>query len=188
MTEEEFVLTVRRNPVNAAILARLPALGTAQTQLVAGSLFQTVWNCLSGHPPGAQIHDYDIFYWDDDLSYGAEDDVIRRATRLFGDLDAQIEVRNQARVHVWFPERTGRIRPPLRSVTDGIDQFLVECTCVGVNAAGHVYAPHGLGDLVAGRLHPNSRNHTPDLFAAKAESYVRRWPWLQVLDAASPPA
>ena len=58
----------------------------AQGTLVAGALFQTVWNLRSGRPPQEGIRDYDVFYWDDDLSYEAEDRVIRRADSLFRDL------------------------------------------------------------------------------------------------------
>jgi hypothetical protein len=181
VTEADFLGVVRQNAATAAILERLAVLGTQQTHLVAGALFQTVWNVRSGQPPGAHILDYDVFYWDDDLSFDAEDRVIRRAEEVFRDVGVRVEVRNQARVHVWFPQRTGLERPPLTSVRDGIDQFLVECTRVGVDAGGRVYAPSGLDDLAAGRLRLNARNHTPGLYAAKVASYVKRWPWLEAL-------
>ncbi|CAM3364656.1 nucleotidyltransferase family protein [Deinococcus saxicola] len=179
MNETEFLRLVRLNPVNAALLERLPELGVAQAHLVAGALFGTVWNVQSGQPPTAQIRDYDVFYWDDDPSYAAEDAMIRRAGALFADLDAPIEVRNQARVHLWFGRKFGQERPALGSVREGIDQFLVECTCVGVGARGEVYAPYGLEDMAAGILRPNPLNHTPGLCAAKIDDYVRRWPWLR---------
>lgn len=179
MTEAEFLGTVRRNPVNAAILGRLPALGLLQAHLVAGALFGTVWNARSGQPSAAHIRDYDLFYWDADTSYASEDAAIRRAAELFADLNAPIEVRNQARVHLWFPERFGVPRPALGSTREGIDQFLVECTCVGIDARGEVYAPFGLTDLAAGVLRPNANNHTPELYGAKAASYRERWPWLR---------
>jgi len=179
MTRDEFLRLVRLNPVNAALLDRLPELGLPQAHLVAGALFQTVWNVLSGQPPTAQIRDYDLFYWDADTSYEAEDAAIRRTTALFTDLNAPTQVRNQARVHLWFPERYGLTRPPLRSAREGIDQFLVECTCVGVDARGEVYAPFGLDDLAAGRLRPNPRNHTPSLYRVKADDYLQRWPGLR---------
>ncbi len=134
MNDAEFLRLVRLNPVNAAILERLPALGVQQVHLVAGALFGTVWNVQSGQPPGAQIRDYDVFYWDDDPSYEAEDAVIRRAEVLFRDLKVPVEVRNQARVHLWFNGRFGQDRPALTSVREGIDQFLVECTCLGIDA------------------------------------------------------
>lgn len=186
MNETGFLNRVRRNRVNAALLERLGDLHVQQAQLVAGALFQTVWNLRSAHDPHAQIHDYDLFYWDDDPSFEAEDAVIRRAEGLFADLEVRIEVRNQARVHLWFPEKTGLPRPALSSVCDGIDQFLVECTCVGIDAQGRVYAPYGLNDLEAGRLRLNARNHTPGLYAVKVQGYLQRWPWLTDLETAGP--
>ena len=86
MTDAELAQLIRQNPVNAALLDRLPGLGVAQGTLVAGALFQTVWNLRSGRPPQEGIRDYDVFYWHDDLSYEAEDRVIRRADSLFRDL------------------------------------------------------------------------------------------------------
>lgn len=180
MNAPEFQRLARLNPVNAAILDRLPQLGVQQAHLVAGALFGAVWNARSGEPPASQVRDYDVFYWDDDPSYEAEDAVIRRAGLLFGDLHVPVEVRNQARVHLWFKGRFGQDRPPLGSVREGIDQFLVECTCVGIGARGEVYAPYGLSDMAAGILRPNPRNHTPGLCDAKIADYRRRWPWLSV--------
>lgn len=182
MTGAEFLATVRLNPVNAVILDRLPELGAPQAHLVAGALFQTVWNVRCGRPPAAGLRDYDLFYWDADTSYEAEDAVIRRADTLFADLGVQVEVRNQARVHLWFGQRFGLTRPPLHSAREGIDQFLVECTCVGVDMGGTVYAPYGLADLAAGLLRPNPHNHTPGLYAAKVADYRARWPWLREVE------
>lgn len=188
MTEAEFLTLVRQNPVNAAILERLPQLETFApgVMLVAGSLFGTVWNVQSGRPAAENIKDYDLFYWDADLSYEAEDAVIRQAAELLADLDAPIELRNQARVHLWFNPKHGLNRPPLRSAREGIDQFLVECTCLGVDARGEVYAPYGLDDMAAGVLKLNALNHSPGLYAAKAASYLVRWPWLRDTEQVSP--
>ncbi|WP_135230312.1 nucleotidyltransferase family protein [Deinococcus fonticola] len=181
MTEAEFVALVRENPVNAAILDRLPELEkfAPQAMLVAGSLFGTVWNVQTGRPATENIKDYDLFYWAADLSYEAEDAVIRGAAALFADLDAPIEVRNQARVHLWFNPKHGLNRPPLTSAREGVLQFLVECTCLAIDARGHVYAPYGLSDMQAGLLKWNALNHSPGLYAAKVRDYQRRWPWLR---------
>jgi hypothetical protein len=59
--------------------------------LTAGCLFQAVWNLRSGKAAHADIKDYDIFYFDDgDLSWDAEDAVIREASALLGDLQVSI--------------------------------------------------------------------------------------------------
>ena len=155
MTENQFLAMALQNPVNAAVLDRLPGLELPQAQLAAGCLFGTVWNARSGCPPAENIRDYDLLYYDPDTSYAAEDAAIRRAAALFADLGALIEVRNQARVHLWFGARFGQSRPAIGSVRQAIDQFLVRCTCVGVDERRQVYAPHGLGELAAGILRPN---------------------------------
>ncbi len=172
------------NPMNRAILERLPSLGLPQAYLVAGCVYQAVWNRLSDRSADAMIKDYDVFYYDAaDLSYEAEDRVIRRAADLFADLGAEIELKNQARVHLWYEKRFGPGYPPLASTRDGIDRYLVACTCIGIEAGTNaVYAPYGLDELWAGQLRMNPANPRPDLFRAKAESYRARWPWLTIVD------
>ena len=184
--EERFLREIRQNRLNCEILARLPDLALPQGYLVAGCLVQTVWNALSGRPPESGIKDYDIFYYDDrDLSWEAEDAVIRRAGTVFGDLGAVVELRNQARVHLWYEQHFGIPYPRLASSQDGIDRFLVPCTCVGLqprpNGAVALYAPYGLNDVYAGILRPNKVNDQPGLFARKAESYRARWPFLTIV-------
>ncbi len=117
---DAFIATIRTNYNNAVLLDRLPELGLSDCWLVAGCLFQTVWNMQSGRPAAENIRDYDVFYFDADLSYAAEDDAIKRARALFSDLNAKIEVRNQARVHLWYEQHFGQRYPRLTRTTDGI--------------------------------------------------------------------
>ena len=86
-------------------------------------LFQTVWNVPDGRDPGVGIRDYDLFYFDEDTSYEAEDAVIRRARELFKDLGPEVEVRNDARVHLWYEEHIGVPAVPFTSTADAIDHF-----------------------------------------------------------------
>ena len=84
LIDAQFIAIARSNLVNAELLRRLPALGLPQCHLTAGCLFQALWNQRSGQPPDAGVSDYDVFYFDDsDLSWQAEDTVIRRAQALF---------------------------------------------------------------------------------------------------------
>jgi len=133
--------------------------------------------------PGG-IKDYDVFYFDDsDLSWNAEDTVIRRVDALAADLGVKMETRNQARVHLWYEQRFGVSCPQLASARDSIDRYLISCTCVGIDvASGELYAPEGLRDLEAGILRKNPSNSQPSLFRRKTESYRLRWPWLTIDD------
>jgi uncharacterized protein len=174
----DFLHLVTRNRHNATILSRWTSLALPNAWLVAGCVFQTVWNLQSGQPAEAGIKDYDIFYFDPtDLSLEREQRAQARAEALYHDLGIAIEVANQARVHLWYPQHFGRPYPPLRSVEEGIGRFLMLEACVGVRP-GQCHAPFGTDGLLAGTLTPNPATPFPELYAAKAESYRARWPWL----------
>jgi hypothetical protein len=74
-----FELIIRSDPGLMRLLTILRELALLQWRLVAGCLYQTVWNILTARPRGTGISDYDVIYFDDsDLSWDAEDAVIRR--------------------------------------------------------------------------------------------------------------
>lgn len=175
------------NPINAELARRLAKLHLPECMLTAGCLFQPVWNRRSERPAGWGVKDYDVIYFDQDLSWEAEDEVIQEVRQACADLDVNVEVRNQARVHLWYPEKFGRGYPQLHSASDGIDHYLVAATCVGLDiASGELYATHGLQELEAGLLRTNPLNAQPDLFARKAQSYQARWPWLTIAPSVAP--
>ncbi len=136
LTAETLIEIAMANPANAEIARRLPSLGLNQCLLTAGCLFQAVWNHQAGLPAAWGIKDYDVFYFDKDVSWEAENEVIIAARKLFHDLDVNIEIKNQARVHLWYGQRFGRAYPKLQSTKDGIDRYLI---------AGDVYRS-GCGD------------------------------------------
>ncbi|AZE90323.1 nucleotidyltransferase family protein [Pseudomonas orientalis] len=183
LTVNTFLDLAMANPINVEITARLPALGVAQCMLTAGCLFQAVWNHQAQRPAEAGVKDYDVFYFDEDLSYEAEDAVIRKADALFKDLSVNVEVKNQARVHLWYGQRFGRPYPQLHSARQGVDRYLVAGTCIALDiATGEVYAPYGLADVEQGLLRINPLHPEPQLFAEKARSYQVRWPWLRIVE------
>ncbi|WP_273826256.1 MULTISPECIES: nucleotidyltransferase family protein [Pseudomonas] len=186
LTVERLISLAMLNPANAQITARLPSLGLNQCMLTAGCLFQAVWNHQAKLPADWGIKDYDVFYFDEDLSWEAEDAVIRSVERLFQDLGVNIEVRNQARVHLWYEERFGRSYSQLHSTREGIDRYLIAGTCIGLDvASGEVYAPYGLADVEQGILRINPEYPDPNLFEPKARSYQARWPWLRIIPTRS---
>ena len=174
------------NPINRAILTRLPMLGAPDAWLVAGSIYQAYWNALGGQPVTAGVKDYDIFYYDPgDLSYEAEDAVVRRAAMVFADLDGLVDLKNQARVHLWYKDRFGADWPPVASARESIGRFQVRCTCVGLQPKAdgtlELHAPYGLDELTRGELRANPNCPNVAGMHAKADSYKQRWPWLKIV-------
>ncbi len=186
MDQAAFSDLILTNRNNQAILERLPSLDLKDAWLVSGALFQTAWNHLTGRPPGHGIKDYDIFYFDDaDPSWEAEDAVIQRAANVFEDLDIEIEVRNQARVHLWYEGHFGLPYPALSSSCEGIDRFLAKACMVGLQPDGGdltLYAPVGLDDIADLIIRPNlTANFDAGHYAAKAARWKSCWPELTVL-------
>jgi hypothetical protein len=180
---QSFIETIKSNPINAALLDGLASLGLPQCYLTAGCLFQAVWNRVSGMAASASVRDYDIIYFDDsDLSWEAEDQVIKRVQSHFSGLGVQLEVKNQARVHLWYEQTFGSPYPKLTCATGGIDRFLISCTQIGIEAEnGRLYAPDGFQDLHEGILRMNPMNRAPTLFMEKALSFQARWSWLTIV-------
>lgn len=170
------------DPVCAELLERMPALGLAEWWLTAGAVFQNVWNAVSGMPPGAGIKDYDVFYFDkSDLSWEAEDRIISEAADLFADIGATIEIRNEARVHLWYEERFGKAISPFASARDAIDSFAATACCVALTRDGQhidLYAPFGVDDTIAMHLRPNRRLAPRSVYETKVDQYRARWPQL----------
>jgi len=180
--QDRFRGDILANRNNRAILERWSDLALPDGWLVAGCLFQTVWNLQAGRPPEADIKDYDLFYFDAaDLSAAGEQAVQARVDAVLCDLGIQIEAVNQARVHLWYEADFGKPYAPLGSSRDGIARFLVPCTCVGVRPA-ETCAPYGLAALYRGELAMNPLVPHCELFERKAASYRARWPALTIVD------
>jgi uncharacterized protein len=193
METDEFLAVVLRNPVNEIIADELFRIALPDAWIVSGCLVQTAWNVLTKRALDHGIEDYDIFYFDPDTSWQAEDAVIHELQERFArqdrfaNLGAKVEVRNQARVHLWYPEKHGLPYPALGSSTDGIDRFLTKNTQVGIRRTqgGHdVYAPNGFADIAGMIVRPNPvPNFSAANYAAKAARWKRLWPELTVLPA-----
>ncbi len=192
MKDAEFIDLALTNPHNAELMARLDRLGLPDCWLVSGALFQTVWNALTGRSPTYGIRDYDVFYFDDtDLSWDAEDAVIRQVADATRDMNIEVEVRNQARVHLWYTEKFGGNYPPLANAHEAIDRFLSKACMVGLKRLGddvyRLYAPAGLDDIAQMIARPNfTANYAPEKYTAKVSRWKEKWPELQVLSANLP--
>ena len=187
MNQSEFLDAALQNPVNRRLADELLRLEMPDAWIVSGCLVQTVWNVRTGRAVDYGIADYDVFYFDKDVSWQAEDAVIRRLQQTFADSGVAMEARNQARVHLWYPQKHGLSYPALTRSTDGIDRFLTENTQVGIRRTGEgydVYAPHGFDDIADMIVRPNpGANFSAANYAAKAARWKRLWPEITVLAA-----
>lgn len=167
------------------LLHAIRPLRLPQWRLVAGCLYQTVWNVLTNRPSRTGIRDYDLAYFDPrDLSWEAEDVVIGQVTAASA-APAPVEVRNQARVHLWFEARFGAPCPPLKSTDEALERYAAVVHAVGVRLEDDgtldIIAPFGLDDLFALRVRPNPALACEGDYTRKAVRAKAIWPELTVI-------
>lgn len=125
--------SLRRNDALWQIIASFDEIGLPDGWLVAGAVAQTIWNVALGRPADAGIKDADIVYFDpDDLSRCGELKEENRLRSRFARLGLKLDVKNEARVHLWYEEKFGYPIPPYRSTAAAIATFPTTATSIGV--------------------------------------------------------
>ena len=187
----ELETLVRATPFLIGTLQTVRTLNLPDCWLVAGAVYNRVWNHLTDRPARHGIKDIDLFYFDPDTSWQAEDDHIKRAAGAFA-ADPPVELRNQARVHLWYEDRFGQPYSALKNARQGIDRFACKTHAVGLqldpSGALSIYAPFGLRDIFAFRITPNPVLDKSATHDAKAARQKEMWPELTVLPWPHSPA
>ncbi len=176
---------LRKNLTLWECLVRLAALKLPSSYLAAGCIAQTIWNSAHGKAPESGIVDYDLVYYDpDDISLEGEQALEREAGLLVADIPVRLDVKNQARVHLWYSQRFGYDIQPYLSTEDAIGMWPTTATAVGVRMGDReleIFAPFGLDDLFNLIVRANRVQITPEIYEAKVARWIAQWPSLTVL-------
>jgi hypothetical protein len=177
---------VRADACLMALLKAAQTLQLPQHRVVAGCIYQTVWNILTGRDHGTGINDYDLIYFDGaDLSEESElrvEESVR--SRLIG-FPAPVEVRNQARVHLWFEAHFGIPYPPLSCADEAITRYASSTHAVGARLCDDggldIFAPFGLDDIFGLIVRPNYALPNKATHDRKAARVKAVWPELRII-------
>ena len=177
---------IRAEPVLMAVLEGMREDGLAEGMLVAGALYNLVWNVLTGRPALHGVNDLDVFYFDaSDIGWDAEDMVIRRLGERFAHLPLPVQVRNQARVHLWFPEKFGTSFAPLTSAAAMLPLYAAKTHAVAAFLEPDdrltILAPFGLDHIFSFRVVPNHALENGPSYEKKGERVRATWPEVTVL-------
>lgn len=150
----------------------------------AGCIAQTVWNYQSGNDPMYGISDFDFVYFDEaDLSYETEEKIGEKIKSLISGR-VEIDVKNEARVHLWYKSHFGYDIQPYISIESAINTWPTTATSVGVrieNSRLLVYAPFGLNDLFGRIVKANKAQITKEIYEKKVSKWLPKWPELTVI-------
>ena len=175
----EFVMTIDGMPQILEKISHLP-----NAWVGAGIIFQNVWNVIHGYDFNTFIKDIDVLYWDeDDLSWQSENSYIQALTESLSDMEIPFDVKNIARVHLWYEERFGIPKAQYNSVQESISTWPVIGACMAMRMnKGRLefIAPFGFQDMFSLRVRPNKVLVNQTIYEGKAIKWKEQWPKLLV--------
>jgi hypothetical protein len=184
--ENEFWKYILQSPTLTNILERSEQLNIPNWYFGAGCLAQTIWNLKSGYQFNEFISDVDWVYFDaNDLSKEAEVRTELLVRNHFKDIPLKFDVKNQARVHIWYKEKFGYEISPYTSIHAAIETWPTTATAVALtksNGANKVFCPYGLQDLLTLTVKPNKKQITESIYLSKVERWKKCWPSLRIVN------
>jgi hypothetical protein len=165
-------------------LRTVRSLGMSSWCIGAGTIRSLVWDALHGFQNPSKVDDLDVAYFDVDAAPGQDAELQEKLSLLAPHL--AWDVTNQAKVHEWLVDASGRAVAPLTSLQDGLATWPEFATCVGVylddDESLHVIAPHGLNDLFGLLVRHNPRRASVATFTDRVRSkrFGARWPRLSI--------
>ena len=173
-----------------SLLGHVAAVDAPDGWIGAGVIRDLVWDQRFGrgfHP--TNVRDVDVPFFDaTDLSPSRDrevEDALKERDRTVA-----WDAKNQAAVHLWYPDRFGVDVDPLGSVAEAVATWPEVATCVAIRLSVRgeleVLAPYGLDDLLDGvwRRNPTRVTEEESGRRLRRKDPVVRWPSVQVIGAA----
>jgi len=175
----EFIMSIDDMPQILDAITELP-----DAWVGAGVIFQNVWNVIHGFELNNNIKDIDVFYWDKtDLSWQAENIQINQLKKTLSNVNTVIDVKNIARVHLWYEQRFAIPISAYKSVQESIATWPVIGACMAVRKKSgklEFIAPYGFQDMFSMRVRPNKTLVNRNIYQSKALIWKQQWPLLSV--------
>ncbi len=123
-------IIILNGSINTAI-KRAKLLDIDNYYIGAGCIAQTIWNYLSDNPLEYGIKDIDFVYFDNkNLDLESEKRVISKVKNLYSDLKIEVDVKNQARVHLWYKGHFGSTIEPYASLESALNTWPTTATSI----------------------------------------------------------
>lgn len=173
------------NSVLFELIKGTQSIGLQNYYIGAGCICQTVWNFQNNSDLMYGISDVDFVYFDEDLSYEKEDLIIKQIEQRFSHLPIKIDIKNQARVHLWYKKHYEYELQPYTSLENAINTWPTTATSIGVRMLDDkfiVYAPFGLNDMFGQIIRANKTQITKETYMQKCEKWYKKWNTLKIIE------
>lgn len=164
------------------VLSFLEQMALPNYYIAAGAVFQTIWNYQDGRYLNYGIKDIDVIYYDSsNLSVEQDLDYYQKIQSYVEEkgYPYQIDVSNEARMHLWKEAKEGKKVLPYKNSEDAICRWIATVHAIGItleNKQLQVYAPYGLSDLLSRTIRPiQHEGNSRMLYEKKAEGWQKRF-------------
>ncbi|MBP3920218.1 MAG: nucleotidyltransferase family protein [Bacilli bacterium] len=186
---EEMITILKRNKELMDVLEYIETLKLPNFYIAAGSVFQTVWNYYDNNDLNYNIKDIDVIYYNSkDLSvdtdikyYNLIDEFCKNKGYKY-----EIDVSNEARMHLWKKEKFNIDVEPYICSEDAIDKWIATVHAIGITKEKNnkkIYAPYGLSDIYSRTIRPiKHKYNAKEIYDKKAKSWSERFSNLNIIE------
>lgn len=186
---KQSIFILKKNKELMDILDYVYKLKLPNFYIAAGSIFQTIWNYYDNKPLNYGIKDIDIIYYNnDDLTIDTDlkyYNIIKDYCNKKG-YNYEIDVSNEARMHIWKKEKFNIDVKQYINSEDAINKWIATVHAIGItkeNDKIKIYAPYGLSDIYSRTIRPIKHEYSSkDIYDKKAKSWSERFDNLNIID------
>lgn len=171
------------------ILEFVDSLNLPNYYIAAGSIFQTIWNYFDNLDLDYNIKDIDVIYYDNtDLSVDKDLDIYNKIKDYCNrfNLNYEVDVSNEARMHLWKCEHEGINMEQYKNSEDAINNWIATVHAIGItlnNNEINIYAPYGLSDIYSKTIRPIKHQYnSKEIYDKKVNSWNKRFDGLNIIE------
>lgn len=185
---DAFIQVIKKNNDLIEILKFIEKLKLPNFYIVAGSVFQTIWNYYDNKPINNNIKDIDVIYFDkSDLTVDKDIEIYNKIKSFCdsNNLNYEIDVSNEARMHLWKKEHENIDIEQYKNSEDAINHWIANIHAIGITMLNNeikIYAPFGLSDIFSKTIRPIKHNYnSKELYDKKVKSWSSRFDNLNIV-------
>lgn len=157
---------------------------------IAGStIFKIIFNKRFHMPEIYGIEDIDIIYFDKkETSYEREDEIIKTVKgNVTNDIANILDIKNQARIHLWFKQKYGKEIEPYHDIEDVFGRMSTSLQKSALEISKNdtilrIYDDHFISDVKSMVIRRNNKSqYNESGFLEKAKKWMDLYPDLKII-------
>ena len=180
---------LKKNKNLMLVLDYLEKLDLPNFYIASGSVFQTIWNYQDNKDLNYGIKDIDIVYYDkNNLSKEHETKIEYKIIQFIKkeNLNYEIDVHNEARMHLWKKENENKDIDQYENSEDAISKWIATVQSIGItktNGKIEIYAPYGFSDIFSKTIRPiKHKGNSSILYYKKVKTWKERFDKLNIIE------